>query len=95
MAVGREIWAGQPPMELPHVAVAACTVTGDIARISRDEIEGGGDRAALSRELGNLILSGVRWASDLGLDPAECVRQAEAAQRRYVQSRASGSERTP
>jgi hypothetical protein len=43
-------------MDLPHVAVAACTVTGDIARISRNEIEGTGDRAGLSRELGNLIL---------------------------------------
>ncbi|WP_131741246.1 hypothetical protein [Actinomadura roseirufa] len=89
LTLGRRIWADQPSMELPHVAVAACTVTGDIARISRDELEGDGDRAALGRELGNLILSGVRWASDLGFDPAECVAAAAEAQRRYVESRAS------
>lgn len=76
-------------MDLPHVAVAACTVTGDIARISRDEIEGATDRSALARELGNLILSSVRWASDLGLDPAECVMEAQAAQRRYVARKGS------
>ncbi|GAA2626992.1 hypothetical protein GCM10010411_75050 [Actinomadura fulvescens] len=87
LTLAQQIWADRPPMDLPHVAVAACTVTGDIARISRDEIEGHGDRAALSRELGNLILSDVRWASDLGLEPGECVRQAEAAQRRYLESR--------
>jgi hypothetical protein len=36
----------------------------------------------------------VRWASDLGLDPSECVKQAEAAQHRYVRSRASDPEQT-
>lgn len=90
LTLGQQIWADQPPMDLPHIAVAACTVTGDIARISRDHIENSEGRdaqAELSRELGNLILSSIRWAANLGLDPAECVSQAEDAQRRYVESR--------
>ncbi|MCP2342950.1 hypothetical protein FHU30_008342 [Actinomadura rupiterrae] len=87
LALARDIWRDQPPMDLPHVAVAACTVTGDIARISRDELEGAADRTTLERELGNLILSGTRWAADLGLDPEKCVQAAAQAQRRYIASR--------
>lgn len=89
LARARQIWDQQPAMSLEHVAVAACTVTGDIARISRAQLEGGGvDEDDLKRELGNLVVSGLRWASDLGLDVGECVAAAETAQRRYVESRA-------
>lgn len=85
LAVGREIWQGTPPMSLEHVAVAAATVVGDIARLARGQWEGEElDRLALAKELGNLMLSAPRWADDLGLDTQECLDAADDAQRRYT-----------
>lgn len=76
LARSRSIWAGKPAMRLDHVATAACTVTGDIAR---DHHEGAPvNDAGLRKELGNLILSATRWAADLGHDPAQCVAEAAA-----------------
>jgi hypothetical protein len=74
-------------MSIEHVAVAAATVVGDIARLARDQREGQElDRTALAKELGNLMLSAPRWADDLGLDLQECLQAADDAQRRYTRS---------
>jgi len=86
LRAGREIW-GSDPMSLTHVAACAAVVAGDIARIARDAIEGAGSDEGVARELGNLIVSAVRWADDLGFDPAQCVQEALSAQQRYVYRR--------
>ena len=87
----RTIW-GQQRMALPEVAIAAGVVCGDLCRCARDHQEGRHVSADdLMRELGNLILSAVRWSDDLGLIPADCVTSAISAQRAYVGSRAPTS----
>lgn len=84
LATGREIW-GPPAMSLPHVALCAGVVAGDLARQARARVEG---RTivldSVATELGNLVVSAVRWADDLGLDPAVCIERAFDAQRTYV-----------
>lgn len=48
------------------------------------ECRGTGMKPDLSLIMGNLLFSTIRWCDDLGLDPAECVRRAEEAQRRFA-----------
>lgn len=86
LAESRRIW-GPPVMTLPEVAVCAAVVVGDLARAARDAGEGRPDTGAVAKELGNLIVSGVRWADELGLDAAECVTAALEAQEAYVERR--------
>lgn len=84
------IW-GPDRMELPHIAVCASVVAGDLARLARHAVEVGpvnGDDIA--KELGNLIVSAVRWAHDLDLDPESCVASALVAQAAYVERREGG-----
>jgi hypothetical protein len=81
---GLTIWGDRTTTPGEALAVLT-TVVGDIARAVRDESESGGlDRAALTRELGNLALSSLRLAVEVGLDPAECVAAASEAQQAYV-----------
>lgn len=79
IAHGQSIW-GQRASTPTEVAVLAGVVVGDLARAARDE-----DPDGLRRELGNMMLSAGRWASELGLDPAECLAVADEAQRAYVE----------
>ena len=89
LAEGRAIW-GSAPMGLPHIAVAAAVVTGDLARAARDLHEGlHPDMGEVAKELGNLVCSAVRWADDLGLEVETCVAVALDAQRAYVARRAT------
>ena len=83
----REIWGANFHQELPDIVVRLMVGVGDIARIARDT--GGTDEyrhAELKKELGNLILSSIRWASDLGFEPGECVRLAAIAQEKFAKS---------
>lgn len=91
LAHARTIW-GDHHDDLPTIAVALTVVTGDIARGARAAQEGRPDAIGhVGKELGNLILSAVRWCDDLGLDPAECVARGAEAQRAYVARRATES----
>lgn len=85
------IW-GRGAMTVQEIAVCAAVVAGDLARLARYEVEYDNlaPQAELRRELGNLIVSGVRWADRLGLDLDECVRDALAAQAAYVERRGGG-----
>lgn len=84
LSQARQTW-GTKPMALPHIALAAEVVAGDIARQARDQLEGHTpDKAALQKELGNLITSAIRWCDDLGFDVTECIRQSQTAQTTYV-----------
>lgn len=91
LAAGQAIW-GVQEATVSQVAVRAAVVAGDLARVARAVDEGGEpDMAEVGKELGNLILSGVRWAVELRLDPDECVRSAIEAQRAYAGKRFRGA----
>jgi hypothetical protein len=64
------------------------TVYGDIARYSRDKIEGNTQSdEELKKELGNIIFSTIRWCNDLGYSPEECLRLAIDSQKAYVEKK--------
>lgn len=85
LASGRRIW-GADRMELPAIANCATVVVGDLARAARDITEGASSGDA-QREVGNLVVSSVRWADDLGYDVGGCITAALDAQTAYVASR--------
>lgn len=85
LATARTIW-GNLRMTLPDITIAATVVVGDLARAARD----GTDDNDAARELGNLILSSIRWADDLGLDLDECIRLATLAQIAHVERERRG-----
>jgi hypothetical protein len=80
----RKIWKDYLPMSVSEISVALTVVTGDIARIARQLNDlgtyGDASQRALKKELGNLILSSVRWMDDLGFDSRECLTLARDAQ---------------
>lgn len=83
---------------LPGILVRLMKTTGDLAAIARhfgschwEHIEGETPlrieaRNEIKKELGNIILSTIRWCDDLGLDVGECVARAITAQRKYAMS---------
>lgn len=91
LAQVRAIWP--EVMIEQEIAVAMGVVYGDICRWVRDHSEGKPVYADdLERELGNLILSTIRWCDDLGFSPQGCIQSAMAAQERY--RRKNGSPRS-
>lgn len=87
LAAARAVW-GDDRMPLPEIAVCAAVVVGDLARTGRDRAEGRPvDLDRVATELGNLIVSAVRWADGLGLPPDLCVDRALETQRAYVAQR--------
>lgn len=81
---GRRIWGG-PDYDPERIAVALGVVVGDIHRQVRSLQEANSwDPQQVGKELGNLIFSTIRWCDDLGLNPEECILQAQAAQRSYA-----------
>lgn len=88
---GRQIW-GTYPLVLPEIVVRLMVTVGDIARIERDSIGQDGEALSpeaslqLKKELGNIILSTIRWIDDLGLNALECLDLAIEAQEKFVQS---------
>jgi hypothetical protein len=80
----RAVW-GIQPMPLVEIAVALGVVHGDICRQARRQAEGQDVHAEeLAKELGNLILSAVRWCDDLGYRVGDCVGLAAEAQASYA-----------
>jgi hypothetical protein len=83
----RAIW-GPTPTPLPHMAVVLAVVCGDIARAARDHTEGRHlDDTELAKELGNLVLTAVRFMDDLGYRPGHCIGLAADAQATYARER--------
>ena len=37
----------------------------------------------LKKELGNIILSTIRWCDDLGFKPEDCIKEALDAQKKF------------
>ena len=81
LIIAREIW-GSPRMMPGEICVAMAVVHGDICRAVRDD-----NRSELTKEMGNMILSAIRWCDDLGLDLGECLDAAERCQREFVARR--------
>jgi biotin carboxylase len=80
------IWDGKQ-QELNQITVLMGVIYGDICRQARNQQEGKIMNAPeLKKELGNMIFSTIRWCSELGYDPKECVEAAKEAQRAYVKS---------
>lgn len=86
-----ELTARATAIDLPtyheDITEAILRVGGDIARALGDArgCRRPVDAVAvdLGRELGNLVVSSLRWMHAYGLDPAECIAAAEDAQRAY------------
>jgi len=80
LAVSRDIWRGWRVMTHDEVIVAMGVVYGDICRAKRDRL----GREELQKELGNMILSTIRWADDLGFSLDDCISSAIHAQRDFA-----------
>jgi len=93
---GRQIW-GSTRHELPDIVLRLMVGVGDLARIQRDypffrtgkvseKSVTSEETRELKKELGNLILSSIRWIDDLGLDLLECLDLAVEAQEKFAKS---------
>lgn len=79
----RLIW-GKQKLPLSEIIVALGVVYGDICRWERDSKRGlVPDEQELKKELGNIILSTVRWIDDLGFGHKECLELALQAQTKF------------
>lgn len=68
------------PSEPADILAALLRIGGDLARAYEP-----GRRADMERELGNLVVSALRWMRACGLDPMACIETAERAQRAYAE----------
>jgi hypothetical protein len=84
----RKVWDEAPiaPTTYEDLPSLLSVLTGDVSRLVRDAREGGEeiDRRDVAKELGNFVLSCIRWANELGLDPWACIMAASTAQSAYV-----------
>lgn len=90
----RQIW-GDQRLTLDEIIVRLMVGVGDLARVARDggepprmDLSPDAERARdeLQKELGNVVLSTLRWIDDLGYDPMTCLDRAIDAQERYANS---------
>lgn len=73
------------PSQEPDITDALRRIRRDIRLALTSPYDPHADTAAdLERELGNLVVSALRWMRACGLDPAECIAAAEDAQRAYA-----------
>ena len=81
---GRRIW-GSRKMALPAIIVAMGKVFGDLCRFARNAPKDKATHtdAELKKELGNMIVSTIRWCDDLGYDVEECIARAIEAQKKF------------
>lgn len=84
LAEGRRIW-GSPKLAPTHIVTCMGVVFGDIARCVRDLPHDNDWKENLKKEMGNMILSTIRWADDLGLDLSEIIKVALEAQEKKAQ----------
>src|SRR5690606_30217963 len=68
------------PSEPADFLAALVRIGGDLARAYESA-----RRADMERELGNLVVSSLRWMVRYGLDPRRCIETAERAQRAYAE----------
>lgn len=84
----RHIWRDHGTNMLPYVGTSLGVTVGNIQRQSQKLFDGRRpDMPTVGIELGNLVLSSIRWLGDLDLDPKQCIRVAAGSQRRYASER--------
>lgn len=81
---GREIW-GNKKLSLSQIIVRMGKVFGDICRWERNALKDKKThtKKELQKEMGNMILSSLRWCDDLGFDPEDCIKEALKAQKNF------------
>ncbi|HRZ34038.1 MAG TPA: hypothetical protein P5548_04030 [Candidatus Moranbacteria bacterium] len=81
---GRQIW-GKQKLTLSQIIVRMGKVFGDICRWERNASKDNKThtKQELQKEMGNMILSSVRWCDDLGFDPEKCIEEALKAQKKF------------
>lgn len=82
---GRKIW-GDEKLSLAQIIVRMGKVFGDICRWERDASKDASTHTdeELKKELGNMIVSSIRWCDDVGYDPNDCVEKALACQKQFL-----------
>lgn len=82
----RAIW-GNHRLTLSEVIVRLGVIYGDICRFERNAPKDATHHTddELKKELGNVILSTIRWCDDLGYNPEECIEIAKACQKNFAQ----------
>lgn len=80
----RQIW-GKQKLTLSQIIIRMGKVFGDICRWERNAIKDKKThtKKELQKEMGNMIVSSIRWCNDLGFDPEECIKEAIAAQKKF------------
>jgi len=82
--LSREIW-GEEKLNLSQIIVRMGKVFGDICKWERNAKKDAKfhSEKELQKELGNIILSTIRWCDDLGYDPKECIEEAIKCQKEF------------
>lgn len=80
----RGIWRDKST--LSEIIVRMGTVFGDICRYERNAPK---DQARhtdqeIKKELGNMIVSSIKWCDDLGFSPEECIELALESQEKFI-----------
>ncbi len=80
------IW-GKENKNLGEIIVRMGVVFGDICRWERNSVKDKINHTEyeLKKEFGNIILSGIKWADELGFDPEECIKMALKAQQNKIE----------
>lgn len=84
LAQSKKIW-GKKKLNLSQIIVRLGKVFGDICRWERNAVKDKKTHTTkeLKKEMGNVILSTVRWCDDLGFNPEDCIKEALKAQRKF------------
>ncbi len=83
----RNIW-GSRKCDLPQIVIRMGKVFGDICRYARNARPSDApDENELKKELGNMIVSTVRWCDDLGYKPQDCINIALKAQKEFPKNK--------
>ena len=80
----RTIWKNEK-LTLSQIIVRMGKVFGDLCRYERGAPKDAAlhTDAELKKELGNIIVSTIRWCDDLGFDPKDCIKEAIACQKKF------------
>jgi hypothetical protein len=80
----KEIWPDKA--NLSEIVTRLGVIFGDICRYERNEKKdlATHNDSELQKEFGNLIFSSIKWCSDLGYSPEECVNKAIDCQKKFV-----------
>lgn len=84
LAQSKKVW-GKEKLSLSQIIVRLGKVFGDICRWERNALKDKRIHTTkeLKKEMGNVILSTVRWCDDLGFNPEDCIKEALKAQRKF------------